>query len=358
MTHIQGIPDPGPGLRLHLNENTAGCSPRVVEAIGQLTNADLALYPDYKAAVLETAAHLGVDPDWLVLTNGLDEGILLASIACLVRRADVDSVAVGAASWPSGAAPQVVITVPAFEAYAVCAKALGAEVVAVPHARDFTFPLDGVLRAISPRTRLVYVNTPHNPSGVPVSADMVREVVARAPHAVVFLDEAYHDFLGENFLAEVRTSPNVMVGRTFSKAYGLAGMRVGVLVAPPPLLEPIRYVMPVYNLSVVAVAALRAALGDTTFTPWYVAQVRESKALVYAALDQLGLRYWESAANFVLIDGGTNARALVDELHRRRIFVRDRTKDPHCPNCFRLTTGVVEHTRHAIAALEQLCVGR
>jgi len=357
MTHIQGIPDPGPGLRLHLNENTAGCSPRVVEAISRLSSGDLALYPDYKAAVLETAAHLGVDPDWVVLTNGLDEGILLASLACLSPYAANEAVSAAGITGSRGV-PEVVITVPAFEAYAVCAQALGAVVVAVPHEPDFVFPLKGVLSAITPATRLIYVNTPHNPSGVPVDADMVRQVIAHAPRAVVFIDEAYHDFLGETFLAEVRTFPNVIIGRTFSKAYGLAGMRVGVLVAAPALLEPIRYVMPVYNLSVVAVAALRAALTDAAFVPWYVEQVRASKALVYAALDQLGLRYWRSAANFVLIDGGGQARVLVDELQRRKIFVRDRTADPHCRNCFRLTTGVVEHTRAAIATLEQLCVGR
>ncbi|MCA1583510.1 MAG: aminotransferase class I/II-fold pyridoxal phosphate-dependent enzyme [Acidobacteria bacterium] len=154
---------------------------------------------------------------------------------------------------------------------------------------------------------------------------------------------------------EARQHPNVVIGRTFSKAYGLAGMRIGLLIAPPAVLEPMRYVMPVFNLNVVAIAALRAALADRTFMPWYVAQVDASKTLTYAALDRLGLRYWRSAANFVLIDGGERARSLVDGLYERRIFVRDRTADPHCPNSFRLTTGVVEHTRDAIRALEELC---
>jgi histidinol-phosphate aminotransferase len=108
----------------------------------------------------------------------------------------------------------------------------------------------------------------------------------------------------------------------------------------------------------VAVAALRAALTDGEFTPWYVAQVAESKALLYAACERAGLRYWKSAANFVLIDGGTNARALVDGLIARGVLVRDRTKDPYCPNCFRMTAGVVEHTRAGASALEELCAAR
>ena len=211
------------------------------------------------------------------------------------------------------------------------------------------------MRAVTPNTRLVYINNPNNPTGQPVAKDAIRRVIAAAGHALVFLDEAYHDFMGENFLQEAREYPNVLVGRTFSKAHGLAGMRVGVMIAPPPMLEPIRFVMPLFNLNVVAVAALRAALADREFTPWYVAQARESKALLYAALDRCGLRYWKSAANFVLVDGGARTRELVDGLIARGVLVRDRSKDPHCPNCFRITTGVVEHTQQAVAALEELC---
>ena len=110
--------------------------------------------------------------------------------------------------------------------------------------------------------------------------------------------------MGENFLAAAAAYPNVMVGRTFSKAYGLAGMRVGVLCASPAVLEPMRRCMPLFNLNVVAVAALRAALADPEYRAWYLDQAAQSKALVYAACDKLGLKYWRSAANFVLIDGG------------------------------------------------------
>ena len=129
--------------------------------------------------------------------------------------------------------------------------------------QDYAFPLDGVLRAITPNTRIVYVNNPNNPSGQPIAKDAIRSVAREAGHALVFVDEAYHDFLGENFLSEAADYPNVLVGRTFSKAYGLAGMRVGVMIASPEILQPIRKAMPLFNLNVVAVAALRAALGGS-----------------------------------------------------------------------------------------------
>jgi histidinol-phosphate aminotransferase len=133
-------------------------------------------------------------------------------------------------------------------------------------------------------------------------------------------------------------------------------MRVGVLVAPPALLAPIRYVMPLINLNAVAVAALRAALTDTEYVPWSVAQATESKALLYEVLTRLGLRHWKSAANFVLVHGGERTPELVRGLIARGVLVRDRSKEPGCAGCFRVTAGVVEHTRKAVAALEDLCV--
>ena len=355
MTTIQGVPDLGPGLRLHLNENTGGCSPKVVEAVRAFDGESLARYPDFRNAIVETAAFLGVDPDRIVLTNGLDEGILLASISFLGNRTPEALVELGASlTAPSGAA-EVIVAQPAFEPYIGGAHAMGARVVAVPPGKDFAFPLDGMLRAITPNTRLVYVNNPNNPSGQPIAKESIHRIAREAGHALVFVDEAYQDFLGENFLAEAADYPNVLIGRTFSKAFGLAGMRVGVMIASPQILAPIRKVMPLFNLNVVAVSALRAAIADPSFRTWYLAQAVESKALIYAACERAGLKYWKSAANFVLVDGGANARRIVDAMIARGVFVRDRTKDPSTPTCFRITTGVAEHTRKAAEALEAVC---
>lgn len=355
---IQGVPDLGIGLRLHLNENTGGCSPKVVETVRSFTGEQLALYPDFRAAVTDTAAYLGVDPDRVVLTNGLDEGILLASIAYLLPRAPAALVQLGAPDVAPAGVAEVVVALPTFDPYLHAAKAMGARIVSISATPDYSFPIEAVLRALTPNTRIVYVNNPNNPTGQPIPQDAIRRVAREAGHAIVFVDEAYHDFMPENFLAEAENYPNVIVGRTFSKAFGLAGIRVGVVIASPAVLEPIRKVMPLFNLNVIAIAALRAAIADPAFRSWYLAQAEESKRMVYAACETLGLRYWKSAANFVLIDGGTRAPEIVAGMIGRGVFVRDRTADPSCPNCFRLTAGVVEHTRQAVEALEALCAAR
>ena len=115
----------------------------------------------------------------------------------------------------SGAA-EVLVAQPAFEPYLHGASALGARVVSVPPGKDFAFPLAGMLKAITANTRIVYINNPNNPSGQPIAKEAIREVARAAGHALVFVDEAYHDFLGENFLAEAAEFPNVLIGRTFS----------------------------------------------------------------------------------------------------------------------------------------------
>lgn len=339
---IQGFPSPGPGLRLHLNENTSGCSPEVLKAIRALTAEDVSAYPDYRDAVLAAARHFNVDPDWMLLTNGLDEGLLMLALGRLGRDKSSDR--------------EAIVPVPAFDPYFSASEAIGAHVVRVPPLDDFQFPLRAVLDAISPRTQLVFLNTPNNPTGQEISHDALRAVVEAAPHALVLVDEAYVEFAGRSFLDELPRHRNVLVGRTFSKAYGLAGMRIGCLIGHPETLDPIRAVTPVINLNIVAVTAMQAALRDSEFLPQYAASVRESKRRLYGACQRLGIEHWESAANFVLVRVGDRAGDVVTALGARGVHVRDRSKDPITAGCVRITAGVVSHTDAAIAALEAIFV--
>jgi histidinol-phosphate aminotransferase len=340
---IQGYPDPGPGLRLHLNENTGGCSPRVVEAIRRLTATDISSYPEYTPAVLACARHFDVDPEWLLLTNGLDEGILMATIGHIARARIHDA--------------ETIVALPAFDPYPNSTVAAGVTVVRVAPDRSLAFPTAGMLEAITPRTRMIFLNTPNNPTGQLIAIADLKRIAAAAPRAIVFIDEAYIEFGGTSFLPELDVYPNVLVGRTFSKAYGLAGMRVGVVIGQPPALDPVRSVTLPFNINVVALTALQAALEDTEFLPNYAAQVRESRELLYAACRRLGLEFWESAANYVLVRVGESA-PFIEALAARRIHVRDRSKDAITPGCIRITTGMVAHTRAAIEALDAATQGR
>jgi len=340
---IQGYPDPGEGLRLHLNENTGGCSPRVIDAIRRLKPTDISTYPSYPSLVLTIAKYFDVDPEWVLLTNGLDEGILNAAIGHISKARIHDA--------------ETIVPTPAFDPYPNSTAAAGASAVRVPANPDLSFPTDAVIRAITPRTRMIFLNTPNNPTGQLISIDDLKRISTAAGNAIVLIDEAYIEFGGESFLPQVAQHPNVLVGRTFSKAYGLAGMRVGIVIGQPPALQPVRDVTLPFNINVIALTAVQAALEDTDFLPRYAAEVAESRELLYAACRRLGLQYWESAANYVLVRVG-DTTPFIQALSARRIHVRDRSKDPATPGCVRITTGVLEHTRAAIASLESVMAAR
>jgi len=340
---IQGYPDPGEGLRLHLNENTGGCSPRVIDAIRRLQPTDISTYPSYPSLVLTIARYFDVDPEWVLLTNGLDEGILMAAVGHISKARIRDA--------------ETIVPTPAFDPYPNSTAAAGATVVRVPANPDLSFPTDAVIRAITPRTRIIFLNTPNNPTGQLISIADLKRISTAAGDAIVLIDEAYIEFGGESFVPHVTQHPNVLVGRTFSKAYGLAGMRVGIVIGQPPALQPVRDVTLPFNINVIALTAVQAALEDTDFLPRYAAEVAESRELLYAACRRLGLQYWESAANYVLVCVGETA-PFIQALSARRVHVRDRSKDPATPGCVRITTGVLEHTRAAIAALESVMAAR
>jgi histidinol-phosphate aminotransferase len=340
---IQGYPDPGEGLRLHLNENTGGCSPRVIDAIRRLQPTDISTYPSYPSLVLTIARYFDVDPEWVLLTNGLDEGILMAAVGHISKARIHDA--------------ETIVPTPAFDPYPNSTAAAGATAVRGPANPDLSFPTDAVIRAITPRTRMIFLNTPNNPTGQLISIEDLKRISRAAGNAIVLIDEAYIEFGGESFVPHVTQHPNVLVGRTFSKAYGLAGMRVGIVIGQPPALQPVRDVTLPFNINVMALTAVQAALEDTEFLPRYAAEVAESRELLYAACRRLGLQYWESAANYVLVRVGETT-PFIQALSARRIHVRDRSKYPATPGCVRITTGVLEHTRAAIAALESVMAAR
>jgi len=334
------------GLRLHQNENTGGCSPRVLDALARLTRQNLAFYPPYAEATEACARHLGVAADQVMLVNGLDEGIMSAAIAYLRPHAE------------SRMVPEAVVPEPAFEIFRFDTAVAGGRLVQVMPTPDFSFALDGVLAAITAATRVVFLTNPNNPTGVSAPLDAIRAVAKAVPaQAIVFVDEAYADFSGRSFIPELSAFPNVIVGRTFSKAYGLAAIRIGALVGAPAVLDPIRHATPVYSVNIAAVVALQAALSDQDYVDDYLQQVKASKALLYAACDRMRLKYWPSDANFVLVRVGSRIDDVIAGALARGVYLRNRSTEPGCEGCLRIATGIVEHTKRGIAAIEEVLCG-
>jgi histidinol-phosphate aminotransferase len=323
------------GLRLDFNESTVGCSPRVLACLRKLDAEALARYPERSPVESQVATAWGLDAAQVLLTNGVDEAIHLLCCAYLEP------------------GDEAVIAVPTFAMYEVFAQAAGARVVQVRAGKDFVFPAEDLLARLSPRTRIVAVASPNNPTGAAASpADLLRLSDA-APDAAVLVDEAYFEFHGETIIDEVKGRSNLFVARTFSKAYGLAGLRIGVLVGNGRQMRMVRRAASPYNVNVAGLAVLPEAIGDREYVERYVTEVWRNRSLVQEELGRLGLRYWPSRANFVLAYIGEKHAELVEALRARGILVRDRSRDPGCAGCVRFTIGSSEHTRLFSNALRE-----
>ncbi len=322
-------------LRLDFNENTFSPSPAVLRRLRQITAEELTIYPEREPVERIVAHHLGLQPGQLILTNGVDEAIHLIACAFLDQ------------------GDQAIICTPTFFMYEVSISLMTSGLIRVQTDDTLRFPFQRFLSAITPHTRLIVVASPNNPTGATISRDQLLTIAAAAPQALLLVDEAYFHFHGETVLSDIADVPNLMVARTFSKAYGLANLRIGMLAGNPALIRYLRKVSSPYNVNGVALAVLPEAIADDAYITWYAEQIRIGRERIFAALQDLRIRTWPSAANFVLMDIGPRHQQLCALTRSRGVLLRDRSSDPGCDGYVRITVGVEEHVTLGIAALRE-----
>jgi histidinol-phosphate aminotransferase len=321
------------GLRLDFNENTVACSPRVLDALARIAASDLTRYPERALVEEKVAQHLGLEASQVLLTNGVDEAIHVLCQTYLDR------------------GDEFLFPVPTYSMYEIYGSCTDATVRTVLAGEDFAFPQDALLAAINPQTRLIAIANPNSPTGAIATRAQILEIVGHAPHAAVLVDEAYFHFYGQTVMDLVGKIPNLVVARTFSKAYGLAGLRLGMLAASVDMQKWLRTVISPYSVNSLALACLPAALDDESYLASYAEEIKLARAETSAHLQQLGIRQWPSQANFVLIRIGPLHVQFVQAMLRRGILTRDRSKDPGCDGCVRITVGTREQMRQATAAV-------
>jgi histidinol-phosphate aminotransferase len=322
-------------LRLDFNENTLAASPKVIARLRQVTAEGLTKYPEREGVERIAAAHFGLQETQVLLTNGVDEAIHLVCAAFLEED------------------DEAMVSTPTFFMYEVSAGMMTAHVKKVQADASLEFPYERFLAAITPRTKLIMVASPNNPTGAVVSREQLLAICAAAPQAVVMVDEAYYHFFGESVMADVGKVPNLMVARTFSKAYGLANLRIGMLAGSAELMKYVRKVSSPYNVNGVALDCLPVALADEAYVAWYASQVRAGLMRMMDGLRALGVDFFPSHANFVLMKIGTKHAELVKAMRARGVLLRDRSTDPGCDGYVRITVGVEEHVTRGLAALKE-----
>jgi histidinol-phosphate aminotransferase len=320
-------------LRLDFNENTLACSPAVKAAIESITAADLTRYPEREPVESIAAQHLGLAPQQVILTNGVDEAI---HVLC---QAFLDT------------GDELLLPVPTYTMYEIYASATDATLRKVQASGDFKFPCEYLLSAVNPKTKLIAIANPNSPTGSIATREQILAIARAAPNAIILVDEAYFHFYGQTVIDLVGEIPNLIVARTFSKAYGLASLRIGLLAGPESLLRWVRRVLSPYSVNSIALAALTAALNDQSYLDWYVKQVKQARAEFLPGLTQLGLQHWPTEANFVLVNIGSAHKQFVATMREQGILVRDRSADPGCDGCVRITIGTRDQMQQALAAI-------
>jgi histidinol-phosphate aminotransferase len=327
------LSSPDIDLRLDMNESTTGCSPRVLAKLNSMDARTLAKYPRREDGEKLVAESLGVAPAQLLLTNGADEAIDLLCRAYLE------------------AGDEIVIVVPTFAMYEVFAQMEDAKVVRVATGPEFSFPTQDVLDALNNKTRIVVICNPNNPTGVAVArADMLK-IIQAAPDAAILLDEAYFDFCGQTLIDQTGKLPNLFIARTFSKAYGLAGLRLGVMIGDQEQMSVLRRMASPFNVNAFAIECLAEALADRPFVAGYVSQIIASRDWLRRELEQLQFKCWPSEGNFILCRFGEDKKGILEALQSRSISLRNR---PDCEGCVRITIGTQAEMERLVAELKQV----
>jgi histidinol-phosphate aminotransferase len=331
-------------IKLASNENPFGPSPRALAAM-QRALAETWLYPDGSGHVLKSklAANLNLDVSQITLGNGSNDVLVLLAETFLKPGLEA------------------IYSQYAFAVYPIAVQATGATGVVTPATpEDSPMPLGhdlaAMARAVSPRTRIVFIANPNNPTGTWVPApDLKAFIAALPPHVIVALDEAYFEYTGglplQDGVTWLGEFPNLVVLRTFSKAYGLAGVRVGYALSHPSVAAMLNRVRQAFNVSVVGLAGAAAALDDPEHVAAAVNVAGRERVRVAARLEKSGTRVLPSAGNFLLLHAGVSAGARFDALLRNGIIVRP-VVNYGLPEYLRVTLGTVEQNDRFLKSWE------
>jgi len=349
-------------LRLDFNENTVGCSPRVAAFLRDALTRDLlATYPDYEKARFQLAGFLGVQTDELLLTNGTDEAIQVL-VNTFVEPGD-----------------EVIVMAPSYAMYRFYAEVAGARIVEVPYGneergtrndeaggagvhrssfldhrspRDLSFDISRLESAITPNTKAILLANPNNPTGSALSQGDIQNVLGRATKSCVLIDEAYFEFHGQTMLPALQRHENLFVSRTFSKAYGMAAMRMGCLMSSQANVAAMRKAQSPYSVNMLAALAACEAIRDKEYVAGYVSSALIGRRIIEGDLARLGIPFWPSEANFVLFDAGERSDACLSRCREAGVLIRDRRHE--ISGALRVTAGTPDQMRRFVEVVEGL----
>lgn len=326
-------------IKLASNENPLGPSPKALEAVNKYSK-DINLYPDQNCYELIRlmAEKLDMPPENIAVGNGSDELMLLTALAYI------------------SAGDEVIISLNTFSTYEMVSRLMEASIVRV-NLNNYTYDLSAIAKIAGPKTKLIFVCNPNNPTGTMNSRKEMDALVSKVPqNTIVVIDEAYGEYVDSpdypDSLEYVKDKKNVIVLRTFSKIYGLAGLRVGYAIARPEIIKYLNLVRLPFSVNRLGQIAASAALSDAGHVEKSIKNNSEGKAYLYKELDRLGAAFVKTEANFIFINLNNDADLCFMELMRRGVIVRPLTSFG-MPGAIRVTIGTPEQNKKFIGALAE-----
>jgi len=294
-------------------------------------------YPEYDAGRRTLAAHFRVRPEEMLLANGTDDALKMVCDT-FVDPGDT-----------------LLVPAPTFPVYEFFHHVAGGKTLRIRYDQGFRLPTDEFVATLEKeKIRWVALANPNNPTGTQIPKAALKAILLAAPQTVVLVDEAYQDFSGQTVLPWIRRYPNLIVTRTFSKAFGLAALRLGCLFAHPQLIEPLQRGQNPFAVNSLALLCAGIAIRYDAQVRKYAQTIRANRAGLCRWLDAHAIPYVRSAANFVLTRVGEHAPEIARQLREKNILVRDWSYDPHLKGYLRFTIGSRTQTRRLMAELQRL----
>ncbi|MAG91928.1 histidinol-phosphate transaminase [Candidatus Woesearchaeota archaeon] len=330
------ISDRNEYLRLDFNENTRGCSSLVSRKIRSISKRSLATYPDYKELRTKLSEYCKANESEIITTNGADEAIKTIFETYIERNQD-----------------ETIIPVPTYALFKFYAQLSEAVIKEVEYNNDLSFPTKKILKSINRETKIIVLVNPNNPTGTSINRNDIIKIIKKAQKnsAFVIIDEAYYQYCRITSIPLIKKYDNLFVLQTFSKVFGLAGLRLGYICSNKGNIKYLQKVLSPYSVNRAAIEGVMAALQDKGFVKKYVSEVNCSKKTLYDALNLLGIGFFKSDANFVLIRIGNKADYFYQKLKDFCILVRNFSKVKLLRGCIRITIGTRSQMSEFIKAL-------
>ena len=320
-------------IRLDLNESAWGCSDNVKRRLQDLTYDEISAYPEYDVLMKKLAKHYGLNEENILLSNGADDSIRCVFDTYLERD------------------DEIIIPVPNYSMFDFFARIRGANQVEIRYNDDFTYPVDAVLDHVNVRTKFIIIVNPANPLGTVINRSDLIRILKNAPNTMIFLDETYHHFMNESYAHLIHEFENLVITHTFSKIYGLAGLRLGVTLAQSHIIENFNKINLPFAANVAAVKAAEVAIDENDFVEDIVRKVNTEKKYLHENLKILGYDPYDTKTNFFIVNMEDDSTKVHEKLKHKNILVKNLEHYPMLNGYLRISIGRHEQNMKLLETL-------